>query len=86
MYYPRDYTQRDKTIEAVKFNRYNHNVMREFCGDKWTRVGCEGIIELNVGPQRVVNGDYIVKNEFGNFAWYKPEAFRERYMLASEII
>jgi len=86
LYYRRDYTQRDDIVEAVKFNRYNHNVMRDFCGDKWTRVGCEGIVLLNVGEQRVVNGDYIVKNKQGNLAYYKPDAFRERFMLASEIL
>lgn len=86
MYYPRDYTQKDKTVEAVKFNRYNHGIMRDFCDEKWERIGGEGIVQLVAGPQRVVNGDYIVKDETGRLSYYKPEAFRERYLVASEIL
>ena len=83
------YIKRRLEIEAIQWNGYNLQEIKDFTGNdanvKYNEIGGNVIVDLYIhtleGDMHASKGDYIIKGIHGEFYPCKPDIFEETYKL-----
>lgn len=79
------YTKKPVIVQAVQFDGYNAEEIKNFCGDSCQTGFPDRIIIHTLEGNMIANmGDYIIKGIKGEFYPCKPDIFEEIYELYPE--